>query len=94
MTFQLASTLFLSNQIRSLPQSLHHQFLTSSSLVDISDVIRRSLKVRRRIVALGDEDIIRGATFQRLVKWDGRTHKLLFDASETIETWLEFQVVV
>jgi hypothetical protein len=50
--------------------------------------------VAGRIVALGNEDIVRGTIFGRLVERNGSTGELLEDGSKTIETGLELEVVV
>ena len=46
------------------------------------------------IVALGDEDVVLGTVLQRLVDGDRWAEELLFDFTQTLETWLKFNVVV
>lgn len=46
------------------------------------------------IVALGDEDVVVDTALQWLVDGDRRSHKLLLNLSESVETGLEFKVVV
>jgi hypothetical protein len=53
-----------------------------------------SLEVASSIVAPGKENVVVVAALEWLVKWDGLTHELLFDLSETVETRLELKVVV
>lgn len=46
------------------------------------------------VVALGQEDVVVVAAFERLVKRDWLAHELLLDLSKTIDTGLELEVVV
>jgi len=46
------------------------------------------------VVALRYEDVVIGTALNWLVKWDSRTHELLLNLSETVETGLQLKVVV
>ena len=55
---------------------------------------RRSFKMARGIITLGDEDIIIDSAFQRLIERYRRSHELFFDLAKSVDTRLELEVVV
>ena len=55
---------------------------------------RSGFEVTRGIIAFRDEDVVIHATFQRLIKGNGRTHELFFNFSQSLQSWLELNVVV
>lgn len=71
--------LFLSNQVRSLSQTLNNKFLSFSPAVDVLDIIGSSLKVAACVVAFGDEDVVVDTALQWLVQWDWWSLKVSAD---------------
>lgn len=52
------------------------------------------LKVTGRVVASRDEDVVILSALERLVDGNRRSHELLLDLAETIESGLQLEVVV
>jgi hypothetical protein len=68
--------------------------MTFRPSINIPHVIGRRLEMARRIITLGDEDVIIDTTLQRFVERDWWTEEFLFDLAETFKAWCEFQMVV
>lgn len=69
----LSLVLIVPNQVGSFPQALDDELVTLGSAVDVLDVVGSSLEVAGGVVALGDEDVVVDAAFQRLVEWNRGT---------------------
>lgn len=66
----LLRPLLLGRHLEALPQALHLQLLAGAAAVDVLHIVGGGLKVRRGVVALGDEEVVLGAILQRLVDGD------------------------
>ena len=48
----------------------------------------------RRIITLGNKDVIVDTALQWLIEWNGRTEEFLLDLPEAVKAWLELEVMV
>lgn len=69
------SVLIIADQIGSLSQPLNDELVALSPAVDVLHVICGGLEVAGGVVALGDEDVVINATFQRLIEGNRGTLK-------------------
>lgn len=56
-----------------VPQTLNLELLAGGAAVDVLDVVGGGLEVAGSVVALGDEEVVRGAVSGGLVDGDGST---------------------
>ncbi|KAH3667381.1 hypothetical protein OGAPHI_003030 [Ogataea philodendri] len=70
---------------------LQHQVVASDTLVDVFDVVGGGLEMGRRVVRLGDIDMVLGPVLQWLVQL-GNAHQNVLGCADDLECGLQLQV--